>query len=517
MYSVKIYDGPSDQEGTIIHSPFIDDLKVFFDITLVTKGISDMTFTINAKSPAWNQIRPLVTLIEVVNVRTNKKVFDGRVLKPSQMMTTEGMFSTKYTCETKLAYLNDSNQRHAKFQDTTIADFFAYLIETHNAQVEPHKRFKVGNVTVMNNTDNVYRFVGYDKTFAEIKDNLLDRLGGFLVVREESDGTYIDYLAEVGEQKETPIRLRKNLKSMRRDINPTDIITRIIPLGAREEAEEGETGDASEPRLDITSVNGGLDYLDDNDLQAEFGIIEGTLILDDVNTPEILKLRGEQFFASQKAARISYDVTPVDLSLIDDSFDSFELGNWHPIINPVFEIEEHLQIIEKKINGENPQRDQLTIGEKYRTLTEYQVEANKKSRKIVQLENNQERQSQSISALKTELSAVDSAVQQVQITLSDSDLPALEDAVISLNEALDNLVNAIDDIPIYELATTTVDGLMSALDKIKLDSLEAYELATELINGLMSATDKTKLNKITVINTVDLDELVARVEALENV
>lgn len=472
MYSVKIYEGPTDQEGILIHSPYVNGLKVDGQMDLLKEGVSSFDFTINPKNPAWGNIKNLTTLIKITNIKTNRVVFDGFVLKPTDNMSSSGAFTTKYTCDSKLAYLNDSHQRYAKFQDTTIKDFFAYLIEKHNSQVEEHKRFKPGIVTVSNPTDNVYRFVGYENTYDEIQDNLIDRLGGFLVLREESDGTYIDYLEEVGEQETTPIRLRTNLQGMKRDIDPTEIITRVIPLGARE---EGETADASQPRLDITSVNGGIDYLEDVDLVAEFGVVEGTIVLDDVNTASTLMLRGEQFFASQSAARVSYDITALNLYLIDDEFENFEVGNWYPVENPVFNVDESLQIIAMRINLKDPQKDQLTIGEKYRTLTEYQVESNKKSRKIVELENSQERQSKRISVLNNELQAVGNAVQEVQLTLSENDLPALEDAVDNLNEAINNLNESLDNIPIYDLATLSDPGLMSVEDKTKLERITVNE------------------------------------------
>lgn len=509
MYSIKIFDGPEDDTGILIHSPYINDLKAKFKVNLVLQGVSDMTLTINAKNPAWNNVRPLRTLIRVTNTRTGKKVFDGRILKPTQSMNSDGMFSIEYACESKLAYLHDSNQRWGRFQDTTIRQFFTHLIEVHNSQVEPHKRFKVGNVTVTNPTDNVYRYVGYESTFDEIKDNLIDRLGGFLVIREESDGTYLDYLAEVGEEKETPIKLRKNLKDMRREIDPTDVITRVIPLGARLDDDEEEDTGASSPRLDMKSVNDGLDYLIDHDLEEEFGIQWGTIVFDDINEPSYLLTRGQEFFRDQRAARISYDITPVDLSLIDTSFESFELGNYHPIINQVLQINEPLQIIAKQIDGDNPARDKLTIGEKYRTLTEYQVEANKRSRKIVELEDTVNRQSQSLSAIRTELKEVDEAVQQVRFELEQGDLPALEDAIDNLNRAVDNLIEALDEIPVYEPATPEKDGLMSAADKRKLNYLT--------VSGNINLNQlKQKLDFITVTGPVDLDQLVADVEALKN-
>jgi len=157
LYAVTIYDGPEDAKGTLIHSPYIDGLKCHFSINQRLQGISSMDLTINIANPAWNNIKPLTTLIKVENYRTGKVEFEGRILKPTEEMKSDGLPAIKYACEDKLAYLNDSNQRYAVIQDTTIAGFFAFLINKHNEQVEEHKRFKVSNVTVTNNTDNVYR------------------------------------------------------------------------------------------------------------------------------------------------------------------------------------------------------------------------------------------------------------------------------------------------------------------------------------------------------------------------
>lgn len=512
MYRITLYDGPNDEAGTIIHSPYVNDLKIKFDIDLVLEGISSMSFTINTKSPAWGNIKSLNTLIKVRNIRKKKTIFDGRVLMASQTMSSDGMFTVKYTCEDKKAYLHDSRQRYAKIQNTTIHDFLSFLIDRHNASVPDYKQFKVGNVTVTNSTDNVYRYVGYGTTYEEIKDNLLDRLGGYLVLREESDGTYIDYLAEVGEVKNAPIKLRKNLQDMRRDIDPTNIITRLIPLGSRLEAPEGETADASMPRIDIKSVNNGKDYIDDVDLIAEFGVIEGVLELDDINTPSTLKLRGEQFFEQQKAVNTSYDVTALNMYLKDSDLDDYEVGNWYPVDNKGFLIKENLQVIGKKINGDSPQKDQLIIGDKQITLTEYQIIANQSAKKANQLQETVDRQSTLISNLNTQITNVNNVVDTINIQIGEADLPALEQSIINLNAATAALQETLNNLG---PATTTENGLMSATDKAKLNGLQNYSVATEINNGLMSATDKAKLDLITVVNAIDLDDLEARISALE--
>lgn len=493
MYIVKIYDGPNDNEGIVIHSPYSNGLKLSSGTAnIVGEGISDMTFRVNPSNPAWNNIKPLNTLIQVTEARTGKVVFDGRVLKPVQSMAQDGAFTIEYTCESKLAYLNDSSQRHGEYRNMTVADFFRVIIDNHNRRVEPYKRFKVGNVTVTNTTDNVYRYLGYERTFPTIKDKLIDRLGGFLRIREEYDGTYIDYLESVGETKRTPIRLRSNLKDMSREIDPTEVITRLVPLGARIESEDETAVDASQARLTIDSVNGGVDYMDDAAMMAEFGVIEGSIVFDEINTPSILKLRGEQFFQAQRAARVSYSVNALDLSLIDTTFETFEVDNWHPIQNPVLAIDEPVQIIGKKIDINEPQKSSLTIGDKYRTLSQYQANANKQMQTVQTLENRVDRLASANSNLTMRLQQAQSDLQGIQDDLMNVDVKNLPAELQSISGQITALQRNIDDLVIPEYGPVT---------------------ASEA--GLMSPSDKRKLDLVKATTLVDLDDLKRRVIALE--
>lgn len=515
MYRIKLYDGPDDSNGTVIHSPYANGTKVKFDMDLVMEGISSMEFTINPKSKKWGNIENLDTLIRVHNIKTGKLIFDGRVLMPTQQMSSNGMFTIKYVCESKKAYLHDSRPRYAKLQDISISDTFAWFINRHNSLMPPHKRFKVGICTVTSNTDNVYKFVGYGTTYEEIQENLIDKYGGYLVMREESDGTYLDYLAEVGEVKNAPIKLRKNLQDMRRDIDPTNVITRIVPLGARLEAAEGQTADASMPRLDIKSVNNGLDYIEDAALIDEFGVIEGVLELDNVNTPSTLKLRGQQFFEQQRAARVSYDVSALNMNLLDSTLDEYEVGNWYPIDNPGFAINENLQVIGLKINGDTPQKNTLVIGEKHVALTDYQIIANKAAKRSLKIQETVDRQSALITSLNSQVNNVNNVVDVINVQIGEADLPGLKQSVNDLNANVDTLNQSIGDIPVYGPVTATESGLMIPEDKIKLDELENYTEATQTKSGLFSMSDKSKLDLISVETPIDLNDLLTRIEALE--
>ncbi len=457
MYQVKIFDGIEDKQGTVIHSPFIDDLKLSSGVvTNKLNVIDDFNFAINLKNPAWGKVNPYQTLVKVTDVTKNKVIFNGRVIKPAGSMSDGGHFARKFESESIMAYLQDSSQRHAEIRDTTVREFLEIIISNHNRQVEPHKRFTVGNVTVTNTTDNVYRYLGYEKTFETIKDKLLDRLGGYIIIREESDGNYIDYLEEVGKDVDTtPIRIAHNMKSMSYAINPTQVITRLVPLGMSIESEDENAADASQARLTIESVNGGVDYIDDLELQKEFGIIEGSVTWDDVTTPQRLLTNGLNFFRDQKASVTNYTVDAANLELIGLDIDSFEVGNRHPLLNPVLGVNEKVQVIEKKIDVLKVENSSLTIGDKYRTLTQYQSELRKSQRGITDLQGAVSRQSARIGELSTDLTTakeeLETTKQQLQNfeNITDGDIQAITSSINTILgsiEQLEGLVEGIEQV-----------------------------------------------------------------------
>lgn len=72
---------------------------------------------------------------------------------------------------------------------------------------------------------------------------------------------------------------------------------------------------------------------------------------------------------------------------------------------------------------------------------------------------------------------------------------------------------SIPNIPVYELATTTADGLMSSQMVIRLNDLE--KLATPIFDGLMASSDKKKLDYIKATKAADLDQMQQDIQELK--
>lgn len=386
--------------------------------------IDSFTFSILPNNPGYNLIYPYKTLVKVFNFKTRKYEFIGRVLTPSGSMDSSGLISKQYICESELAYLIDSSQIYGEYHNITIEKYLEIMLNRHNLNREDHKKIYLGNVTVKDSNDSIYKYLSYDSTWKNIEEDLLDTYGGELKLRYEDDKKYLDYLIEIGEKKETEIRLGKNIKDITNDIDPTNYITRLVPLGAKlQKYETGEDGTQtevdSEERLTIESVNNGINYIDDPEAIKEFGIIEGFVTYDDVNDVNNLFRKGKEYLASQRII-VSNKVSALDLSIIGLDVDSFEVGNYYPLVHELLGINYYVRIIEKDISIENPQSSTITLGDKQKDIKQYQLDTKKRNKEVVKLAEEAKKKAIQVKNYTTEeIYRVDGRVNEVMTETSD--------------------------------------------------------------------------------------------------
>ena len=121
--------------------------------------INSFTFTILPNNQGYNLINPMTTLVKVLNTKTNKYEFIGRVLSPTYSMSSDGLVSKSYVCESELAYLLDTQQVYEEIHNITVRGYLEKLIKYHNANTDLSKQFVVGNVDVVDSNDRLYRYV----------------------------------------------------------------------------------------------------------------------------------------------------------------------------------------------------------------------------------------------------------------------------------------------------------------------------------------------------------------------
>lgn len=273
LYTVTITNG---SESVNIHDRY--ERIAGAQISKERNAIDSMAFTIYPDNPGYALLDSMTTTIQVRNGKTGRLDFDGRVVKAPGSMDGNGLISKAVLCEGVEAYLCDSAQPYLAERQwsggngrTGLQEFIDYVLARHNERVEPHKRVYRGNVDLVTyeTTGGVYKGLQRDTTRETLFGKLVDVFGGEMRVRRnEADGLlYLDYSKKLGRDRETPVEVARNMASVSMDEDPTQVITRLYPLGAKLED--------SEDRITVASVNGGRQYIDDADALAKYGILDG--------------------------------------------------------------------------------------------------------------------------------------------------------------------------------------------------------------------------------------------------
>src|SRR5690625_6369442 len=120
--------------------------------------------------------------------------------------------------------------------------------------------------------------------------------------------------------------------------------------------------------------------------KAKCTVIVKSEAMNDITQTNILNTRGEQFLRDNNRIKEQYQITALDISLIDLDIDSFEVGNYYPVINPVMGIDEDLRVVGKSIDIIEPENNDLTNADQFQKASAYQRDAILADRKISDLE-----------------------------------------------------------------------------------------------------------------------------------
>lgn len=359
MYRVTIYNGT---ESTIIHEVSVDPADPHLYSCTLTEGssgeIDTLQFVILPNNPGYELLNSRTTMVEVLNTKTNRTEFTGRVLTITPEMLDDGTIYKTVICEDRLGFLCDSVQPYlAKttyYDDgdrTGIEQFLDLLLENHNSQVEDYKKIYRGTVTFTTSTNNVTKGLTYETTWEAITQKLLTDLGGEIQLYESGGVLYLDYTTELGQiDEDVVIEFGRNMKSISREIDPTSVITRLIPLGAHLEADGTEEDEVdTDDYVTIASVNDGVIYLDDEDAQAVYGIVEGVVEWEDVTEPSNLLTKAQNWLDQQTVAD-KITLSALDLSLIGLDDSAIERYNYYRVVNAAIGLDAYLRVIKRTVN-----------------------------------------------------------------------------------------------------------------------------------------------------------------------
>lgn len=400
--------------------------------------------------PAYNSFTSYKTLVEIY--RDGLLLFRGRALYPSDDYYNRRTI----TCEGERCFLRDGVMRPYVYQDGP-ANILADVITLYNAQVDEFKRFKVGTVTVTDPNNYVRLESETAQQTSDVIDKLVERCGGYIVFTTNTAGErVINWYESLGYQSRQVIEFGENLLDFARSSSNTDLATVIIPYGAKDET----TG----ARVTIESVNDGLDFIQDYDAVALRGVIAKPVYWDDITLPENLLAKAQQYLATSKLMVTSLDLTAVDLSDLDKSIDTFQVGDTIQVRSIPHGVNEPFQLTERTYDLLNPANGKVTLGKDVATLTGADAAGDKRSASDLQKMEQSIRGSFSIdnaAAIEEVRQTLTSLIQQTseEIRLEVSEqYTTNEDLTSQVNTALTQLADA------FTFEFTTLQATVDAND-----------------------------------------------------
>ena len=349
MYQILI-DGrdlyyPRDEEYTVsdavVHLQLNDSGSVEFGLPVL--------------NPEYGNIKNRISMLQVL--KNGKEIFYGEVRE-----SEKDFYGTKQVYAVgELAFLFDSIQPQAKYQDMTSRQLLETWLNIHNSQVEEKKRFYMGMVTVHDPNDSLYRFTNQETTLDCIREKLCEKLDGYLRIRKVDGKRYLDLvtLQEYGKICEQPIEFGDNLLDYSENVSASELYTCVIPKGARLEESPIE---GLEAYVDIKSVNGGKDYLYSQDAVNTYGWNRCVVSWGDVTEPANLKKKGEQWLKDNQYENMVLELSAADLSLLDADLESFELGDSVPVYSKPHGMDRTFPVQKLELHLQNPAEDKLQLG-----------------------------------------------------------------------------------------------------------------------------------------------------------
>lgn len=351
-----------------------DKQAVICDAKL-TQALNDagtFEFTVPCTNPLYRDIENRVSMVQVL--KDGNEIFYGQVRECS-----EGLDGEKdVKCVGELAFLYDSIQPQAKYQDQTPLQFFSKLLTIHNSQVEKEKRFEVGAVTVKDSNDSIYRFTNREDTLTDLRDKLCDRLSGYLRIRKVDGTRYLDLvtLEDYGKVCAQPIQFGYNLLDFTCGTSGTDIATAVIPLGARLDQSVIEGLDAY---TTIESVNGGKDYVFIQSAVDHFGWIRKVVNWEDVTEPVNLKKKAEEWLKSNQYETMTLELTAVDMSMLNADLDTYEVGDMVRTLADPFGMDTRFPLQKKTTYLQSPEKNTVVLSNTLKKTYTQQVASSVKT------------------------------------------------------------------------------------------------------------------------------------------
>lgn len=363
------------EDGLMIREP---------SVHLAVGKAGDMSFTLQPDHPYLSKLRRMSGVVELLD--GSLPIYRGRITKDTvdfykaHKIETEGMMACLNDSIIKpFAYpdefAEDADYKTAAASGNVVEYLFHWFLTQHNAQVSADQQILPGVCTVTDPNNYITRSsTDYITTMDAIRDKLADSaLGGYLLIRYEDDGNYLDYYAELPLTNTQPVEFAANLIDLTSEVDGAEIYTAILPEGkdglTLVSLPDGAlTDDLFKDGLTIYSKSG----------VATYGRITRHIKWDDVTIAANLRTKAASvLLGSGLSMPETITCKAVDLGW-QDTVQHFRVGRMTMLASTPHGYSASYPLMELSPDILNPGNTQITMGTTRRTYTGSQIDAEKK-------------------------------------------------------------------------------------------------------------------------------------------
>lgn len=386
MYQLKYKD-------YILHDMRLADEKLIIrdpSVKLAVSKAGEMSFTVDAEHPYLSNLRRISGLVELLD--GTLPIYRGRITSD----TKDFYGAHKIETEGIMAVLNDSiippfnfpedftedaSYKAAAASGNVVEFFFRWILSQHNAQVTAEQQIKPGVITVSDPNNYITRSSEeYATAMSTISDKLIkSALGGYLLIRYEDDGNYLDYYAALPLTNTQSVEFAENLLDLSSETDGTNIYTAILPEG-----KDGLTIEAL-PDGDLTDdlVKSGLTIYSKSGM-ATYGRITRHIKWDDVTVAANLQTKAKAALADNGLSMPeTITCKAVDLGW-QDGIQHFRVGRMTALFSTPHGYSASYPLMELAPDILDPGNTQITLGATQQTYTGAQIDAKRETDKRIE-------------------------------------------------------------------------------------------------------------------------------------
>lgn len=386
MYQLKY-------KNYILYDPRLADEKIIVrdpSVKLAVSKAGEMTFTLGADHPYLSNLRRMSGLVELLD--GTFPIYRGRITSDvkdfygAHKIETEGIMAVLNDSIIKPFsfpedFKDDDDYKAAAASGNVVEFFFRWILSQHNAQVTAEQQIKPGVVTVSDSNNYIARSSEeYATAMTTISDKLIkSALGGYLLIRYEDDGNYLDYYAALPLTNTQSVEFAENLLDLSSETDGTNIYTAILPEG-----KDGLTIEAL-PDGDLTDdlVKSGLTIYSKSGM-ATYGRITRHIKWDDVTVAANLQTKAKAALADNGLSMPeTITCKAVDLGW-QDSIQHFRVGRMTALFSTPHGYSASYPLMELAPDILDPGNTQITLGATQQTYTGAQIDAKRETDKRIE-------------------------------------------------------------------------------------------------------------------------------------